>query len=703
MALSLDFAGRLKKIHASASRSLQALFEAVANSFDATEALGDNGQITVRVLQDEVSTLFPSDEKQYTLKGYEIEDNGTGFTEKNMRYFRESDTTNKVGGKGVGRFLWLKVFDSVQIASTYRENGSWWRREFPFALTKNGVDEADIIPEKLESGVNRTVIRLLSPKKDREKYLVQEPTALAARILEHFLLYFVVLKGPSVNVTSNTVDTLIDVAGLYKEVIGERHKKEDIDVDGREFSIHHLFIKPATTRKNLVKLCARRRVVMADKISAVVPEVGVYKAVTVQQNFRYHAYVTGDYLDEITDDERDDLKFPKHVDTEEDDTDEHTPLLAAEEEDTPEGISKSQLYTSLAEKVRAHLKDHIAEVRKKKEKQLEDFVHKEQPQFRPFLNAAKVALERLPARPTKRDIELVLYEAKIDGRVEMDKALAEIVQNIASAEQVAQRRSQLIERFASEANRQSISALVDYVCTRKAVIDVLEANLGKQGNENYEPEAVIHDLFFPRFLTSNDMPVGPLESDGREIENLWLIDERLVFHRLLTSDKPLSTLKKLLVDGKALLADISVKNDEPDILIFDPALVTAESDNFSSLGIVEFKRPGRQDYSLNKNPIQQIIDTARRIRDGQQVETLTGNIEAISKDVRMYGYAICDVVGPLKGIIEDTYRMRHTPDGVGYYIFHEPLNLLIEVIPYSKIVSDAKRRNAAFFKKLGIT
>src|SRR5207245_498301 len=126
--------------------------------------------------------------------------------------------------------------------------------------------------------------------------------------------------------------------------------------------------------------------------------------------------------------------------------------------------------------------------------------------------------------------------------------------------------------------------------------------------------------------TSDSIPVGPLGPGEREIENLWLIDERLVFHRLLTSDKPLSTLKKLLVVDKSVVVDVSEKNDEPDILIFDPALVTAESENFETLGIVEFKRPGRDDYTLAKNPVQQIIDIARKIRDAKQIETRTGQI-----------------------------------------------------------------------------
>ena len=75
---------------------------------------------------------------------------------------------------------------------------------------------------------------------------------------------------------------------------------------------------------------------------------------------------------------------------------------------------------------------------------------------------------------------------------------------------------------------------------------------------------------------------------------------------------------------------------------------------------------------------------------------------AISPDVRFYGYAVCDILGPLRDIIEDTHRMHHTPDGIGYYVFNEKLNLVIEVIPYSKIVADAERRNAAFFRKLNM-
>lgn len=706
MHVSLDFTGRLRKIRAPLSLSIHAVFEAVANSFDSTDDLGEQGRITVRILLQRDGLLFDTpDNPEYKLRGYEIEDNGVGFDTKNMDYFRHSDTTNKAGGQGVGRLLWLKVFDRAEIESIYSEGGRWWKRSFTFSPQNIGVDDDDANPQSVECGPCKTIVRLLVPKRDRVPFLPQNTDPVAARLLEHFLLYFAVLKGQKVTVMSD-VEEPVDVSSLYVEMIGDRHKQESLNVGEHEFSLHHLFVKPTTTRKNLIRFCARRRVVESETVSSLIPEVSIAKPVTLQGIYRYHAYVTGDYLDQIVDDERSTLRWPKNREKDDADEPEDTQLsllVPDEGADTGiEGVSKEECCACIAERIGEYLKDHISDVRAKRERLIEDFAHKEQPQFRPFVNSAKGKLGRLPARPSKKQIEMALYEAKIDGRADMEKTVNEIVKKVASADQVAQQSRYLMDKFATEANRQSISALAEYVCTRKAVIDVLKANLAKQTDGKYGYEDVVHDLFFPRHCTSNQFPVGPLGPDEREIENLWLIDERLVFHRLLTSDKPLSTLKKLLVADVTVIADVSEKNDEPDILIFDPAFVTTESASFSSLGIVEFKRPGRDDYSLSDNPVQQIIEIANKIRLGKQVETRTGEIQAISDDVRFYGYAVCDILGPLEGIIKNTHRMRHTPDGIGYYMFHEELNMLIEVIPYSKIVSDAERRNAAFFKKLNM-
>ena len=45
---------------------------------------------------------------------------------------------------------------------------------------------------------------------------------------------------------------------------------------------------------------------------------------------------------------------------------------------------------------------------------------------------------------------------------------------------------------------------------------------------------------------------------------------------------------------------------------------------------------------------------------------------------------------------------RRTPDNLGYYGFNEALNAYYEVISYTKLLSDAQKRNRVLFDKLNL-
>jgi hypothetical protein len=45
---------------------------------------------------------------------------------------------------------------------------------------------------------------------------------------------------------------------------------------------------------------------------------------------------------------------------------------------------------------------------------------------------------------------------------------------------------------------------------------------------------------------------------------------------------------------------------------------------------------------------------------------------------------------------------RRTPDNLGYYGFNESLNAYYEILSYTKIVTDAKKRNRILFEKLNL-
>ena len=71
-----------------------------------------------------------------------------------------SDSTPEAdaGGKGVGRFLWLKAFEAVRVESVFLHGGKYRRRAFDFVLSEKAV--ANEVPETVRSGERRTTARL---------------------------------------------------------------------------------------------------------------------------------------------------------------------------------------------------------------------------------------------------------------------------------------------------------------------------------------------------------------------------------------------------------------------------------------------------------------------------------------------------------------------------------------------------------------
>ena len=96
---------------------MQPLFEAISNSIHSTQSKFGKAALRRGNIVVTVATNRKKEDVWAT-----VEDNGEGLSEANWEAFTTTDTDHKIaiGGKGVGRLLWLDCFEKIEVQSVYR-------------------------------------------------------------------------------------------------------------------------------------------------------------------------------------------------------------------------------------------------------------------------------------------------------------------------------------------------------------------------------------------------------------------------------------------------------------------------------------------------------------------------------------------------------------------------------------------------------
>ena len=114
---------------------------------------------------------------------------------------------------------------------------------------------------------------------------------------------------------------------------------------------------------------------------------------------------------------------------------------------------------------------------------------------------------------------------------------------------------------------------------------------------------------------------------------------------------------------------------------------------------MEFKRSDRR--SLERNPLSQVYDQVRDVREGKFKDRRGRPIEGASRDEPAFCYVVCDITPTVeRGAVDAGGQL--TPDGRGYFGWNTQLRLYFEIVAYEKLIGDALRRNRMLFKKLGL-
>lgn len=245
------------------------------------------------------------------------------------------------------------------------------------------------------------------------------------------------------------------------------------------------------------------------------------------------------------------------------------------------------------------------------------------------------------------------------------------------------------ETIKENLNKDAMFVLAEYVALRKTILVLLEERLGIKIGEDltHADESLIHQLICPLRTSSDDLHIHDT--------NLWVVDDKLPFYSVFYSDKQFQSFAKSLKSS-----------DRPDIAIFlDEKIGFRRDDSGGPVILVEFKKPGRNNYTNDKNPIVQVFDYVKQLRNGEVsiVNAKGAHLATLTKDTWFIAYVIADLTPTLVECLQYTPITNNFFGGLGRFGFYPDQNLFVEVVSYQKLLQDAKERNRVFFDKLGIS
>ena len=663
----LNIAGAIRNI-GSGTTAYTPVVETVVNAIQAIrEKDEENGRIRILVVRSQQRELDGKD--LHRIQSFIIEDNGIGFNDKNRQSFDTiySDYKLKEGGKGFGRFVCLRYFENLRIESIYEHEGILKERKF-----RMGRDDQIIVDEPIRKksvvGSTRTSVRL--ENFIGEKFPDREIQKIAEMLLERLLSYFIDDKFLCPQISISEQDGKGEV--VLNKFIDNRSSTsiETIDLDEDKFVLENngdeqqfriqlfKFYSPKQ-KKNMISLVAHGRQVTKIPIENYIPEFHEEFYGYIGNNldsqgprFVVRGYVFGDYLDDNVSLERGNFEFSK------------------DQADLVQGISKKDIEKEAAKLSKMAVAEEIDARKKEKKKKVRSYVDEDAPWLKQA--SEKIDLDSLSCKATKDEIRSFLtkedyrqednFKTKLKAMIKKD--------NINDMEED-------VEDLTKYISLSSRDALTHYLTRRKYILEILNKRLEcRSEEEEYPSEASLHNIIFPQGKDSDGV--------SYDAHNLWIIDERLNFTEYICSDK-------------------SVGNTRPDILAFPPPMIFSNGEEPSNpVILVEFKRPGRNDFTkrfYKEDPIDQI---SRYVSDMRKMETIKvekGRQFSVNPNTPFYGYLVCTVDDKVMEWLK-LKEFRAMADSENWFQWFANKRLYFEVISWDKLLKNAEIRHSAFFKKL---
>ncbi len=659
-----SLSGQIRQTKLPKWKPLLPLFEAVMNAVQSTQDRGVEGSIIVNVVQ--APSLGVDDVNR--IEGFVIYDDGVGLTDENMDSFNTAYSEYKFakGGKGVGRFLWLKAFDKVEIDSVFEAAGEGLlRRKFVFD-TSYDPDQVEAEPAK-DARVATSIV-LSGFQEPYRSELTLDLDQIALRMCEHFILLLMQPNCPQIELRSGKQS--LSLNAFFEEGFSQNATRSTFNIRDQAFTVHGFRLTlPRTARHRLI-YCADERAVLSENLDDFVPNLSGRLTDANGNTFVYLAVVTGGFLNEHVNQERTAFDIDDDMDAE-----------ASQGTMFVPNLKRSEIRNACVDFVRVSLSEVLADINLSKLERIRSYVATDAPHYRVLLKRADEFIDRIPPSGTKNELELALHRELHQREVDLKKEGSRIITEAAKLDDYEGYRERL-SHFLENNNELGVAALAQYVAHRKIILELFEKALSSIGDRRYPLERILHQIIFPMRSSTDDTLYSQ--------QNLWLLDERLNSYGVIHSDRQLRSIDGL-ESGSAL---------RPDLIAFDQEYLLGDGPQpLNSLTVVEFKRPMRDDYTDEVNPLNQVFDVIDKVRSGTKLDANGRPIAVASPSIPTTCYVVCDLTPKLKQILRER-DATILPDGQGFYGYSRNYNAYYEVLDYGKVLRDAQRRNGALFDKL---
>jgi hypothetical protein len=654
VALEIELGGRLNNI-GKLKHWFMAIAEVVQNSMDSLELSGRPGNIHVTIIRE--ADLLGAMKAEAPITAIRVVDEGVGFNSENFKSFCTPDSAFKrlKGGKGLGRLMCLQAFERLAVDSCYMNGQSLRRRR---AVLKQEKPELVANDAAVEGTQSRTVVELQALRARYASFACASGDLVVDWLTEHFLP--VLVERPTW-LLSLTVEDGNSKSDLLSLVSARAAWKESFQIRNYNFSLT-CYAVSKQSKAERVRLVAGGRIVDSNTqpVEHYLPHLR-----SISEDKPHLVLVHSPFFDEHVNDARNGVSFADDMENQ---------LL---------GVTAAEFRTACGGAMKKNLAERLLCSSDEFKKRIASVVTEEARHYRPLLPQFFESKEFLSLSSEARNEEIltsldIFRRRNANGMKKESRRISRLKSEEEGYEESARRLSEQIEV-------QKKVALAEYVAMRKIILDRLEhlIEIG-EGNKAHR-EAAIHDLIFAQRTDS--------EADYGLSHQLWIVDERLESHDYLASDQP--------IDGK--------RGDRPDLLI---ALNTpgafacqpfSKAAGYERIIIVEFKQAFRElaNLPMEEWPHHQMTRYANEIETGKAKHFRTKRIIDVTCNARFYMYAVCELSDAfIKKLVAAGFTKAPTGDGA-FMVTNEG-KYWMEYISLQKLSDDAKSRNAALFRRLGL-